>query len=746
MDVGTGLTAAGLVVAVVGAVIAWLQLRSAQHTKPALSPGRPSNGPNKGPNNPPAPRARILPPPHGQLPEFLRGRDSLLNELRSLVRRPDGKTHVVSGLGGAGKTTVALQLAAEVQSEGRPTWWVSATDSHTFVLQMLSLCRELGATSGEVEEALEGRRNAADLVWRFLDESEGWLLVMDNADDPRVLDSGNQHVSGGNAWLRPTRAGLLLVTSRVGASAEWGRHAEVHRIGALSPRDGARVLLDMVPSAGSPAEAEELAERLGGLPLALHHAGMHLAATFTVERDFMAYRDALDDDSHGLLHQGADNRSDMATTWEMSLNLLASRSVPQARTLLGVLSCFPAPLPVPEWLIDQRVLADELGLAGSGRVADGLMALHSVGLVESVGPVEHVRPADHDAAGVAVHPLVAETTRRNLSGSELGRQTATAAVALVTGAVSRLSVDRTTDWPRWAALSAQVRGIWMAVVKDLDDAGLAALASSTAMCAMGSTYGGSYRSALELTMVALDRLEDRLPPDNLAVLDLRHRHASAKMFLGFAVEAEEEFRGILADRTRVLGPDHPKTLAIRHNLARVLADQERFDEALTQFEDAREAKARVLGPEDPDTLATRHEAARVLLAQGKGAEAEAELRAIHNIKVRVLGPEHPDTLVTRHEIPRSLLAQDKPQEAETELRDLLRLRRRLLGEDHPHVLTTGNLLAHALEAQGRHPEAIEQFGQILDARRRILGSDNTYTLATQEALSKLQEKTAHTSP
>ncbi|NUW36502.1 tetratricopeptide repeat protein [Nonomuraea sp. SMC257] len=738
MDWGTGLTAVGLVVTVIAAVIAWLQLRRTPHTNtpvnPAASGGRRETGTDHR-----TVRTNILPPPTGHLPHLVRGRDRLLNDLRALVKKPDGKIHLLSGMGGVGKTSVALQIAAEAQAEGRPTWWVPATDAQTFALHMLGLARELGATAGEVEEALEGRRRGSDLLWRLLDDVQGWLLVIDNADDPRALDA-DQPVAGGNGWLRPTSTGLVLVTTRARATGMWGRHTTMHKMNVLPPQDGACILLDLVPEAGSVAEAENLSARLGGLPLALRHAGMHLSTAFALERNFVAYQEALDSPGDTLMRPDMDDRANLTMTWELSLDLLAARDMPQARALLGVLSCFPAPTPIPAVLLDHATLATACEEQGRGGVSGGLAALDSVGLIEEVDS------ADKATRGVALHPLVAEVTRRKLFDSPLGGRTAAVAVSLVARAVGTLSVDRSSDWPIWAQLHAHVRGLWLSVIGELDDESLAVLAEATAVCAMGLTYGGSYHVALSLTGMALGKTEGRLPSDSPAVLDIRHRHASAKMFLGLAAEAEREFRAVLAGRVSVLGPHHPKTLIIRHNLARVLADQGRLDEAGEQFAQALAAKVRVLGPEDPDTLATRHEAARVLLAQGKAVEAETEHRAIHATKLKVLGPEHPDTLVSRQEIPRSLLAQGRAVEAERELREILGLRMRLLGGDHPHVLNTSHWLAAALAAQGRYEEAGQRFVEVLEARRRVLGAENTYTLATQEALTEMRRRAAQPAP
>ena len=72
---------------------------------------------------------------------------------------------------------------------------------------LLGLARELGATPGEVGEALAGWRNPADLLWRCLEARPGWLLIFDNADDLDVLAVGGSSADGGAAWIAPRAQG-----------------------------------------------------------------------------------------------------------------------------------------------------------------------------------------------------------------------------------------------------------------------------------------------------------------------------------------------------------------------------------------------------------------------------------------------------------------------------------------------------------------------------------------------------------
>jgi hypothetical protein len=204
---------------------------------------------------------------------------------------------------------------------------------------LLGLARKLGAPDGEVAEALAGRVNPSDVLWPRLEATPGWVLVLDNADDAAVLAAAGRRAGEAAGWLRPTRAGLIVVTSRTAEERAWGPMAQVHRIGPLQDPDGAQALLDLAPGAGDAAHAAALSSRLGGLPLALHQAGTYLASPFGAQRTFEAYGQALEERFAQLLGRADEDRARVTGTWELSLSALDARSCPQARTLLRVLSC-----------------------------------------------------------------------------------------------------------------------------------------------------------------------------------------------------------------------------------------------------------------------------------------------------------------------------------------------------------------------------------------------------------------------
>jgi tetratricopeptide (TPR) repeat protein len=716
MDVGVVWTIIGSVAGVAALVVAILQLRQGHRDQHSGVPA-PVSAVSDVPGD------VILRPPIGHMPRLVRGRDDVVEDLATAAAAPDGKVHVLVGLGGCGKSTVALALACRRGDAGQRVWWLPVVDRASVTGSLLGLARLLGAPEGEVGEALAGRISPSDVLWRRLESVHGWMLILDNADDPGVLATAECSASGGAGWLRPTKAGLVLVTSRTSDARAWGPLATVYPIAALSASDGAQVLRDLAPDAGDAADARKLAARLEGLPLALHQAGVYLSSDFAEERDFDAYSRALDTRFGELLGRGDDDRGQVAGTWELSLAALASQGKPQARGLLQVLSCFAAADPVPSLLLDLGLLGQRMG--GRAAVEDGLAGLLSMGLIATrSGGSRKARPL------VQVHPLVAETVRHRAGETLTGSYCI--AVDLLREAVTRLGVQAPQDQPRWLALLSHLQALVERKIA-APAAALEGLAWSAHAMSDALRWGGSYPAAFDVADRALRRTAT-LGTDNEQTLALRFSRAFANNMLCRWTEAETEARDTLNVQSRTLGLEHPDTLSTRHMLADVLVYLGKSAEAASEFKKVLAVRRKVLGPEHPDTLNTWHNVAWVLTVQARDAEAEAEFRQILAIQLRNHGPEHRETLHIRDHTARTLAPQGRPAEAETEFRQILAIQRRVLGPGHPDTATSRYGIGAALADQGKPAEAEAEFRQALEARLRVLGPRHPDTLTTRHYL------------
>lgn len=366
-----------------------------------------------------APGALTVAPPLGRLDRRVRGREPLLDTLKQLVGKPTSGVRVLHGMGGSGKTTVALEIAAYAAALNVDVWWVTAKNPATLSAGMREVVAALGTPADLIDRAWSGRSSATDLLWRRLcDTPHPWLLVVDNADEPEHLAPYGR-LAEGRGWIRPAAElpGLVLITSRDSSPTTWGPWATLHSVDALEEADATEVLWDLAGErAGSREDARLLTRRLGGLPLALRIAGSHLAAASafpawpgtTTVRTYADYRVALDERFTELLDErppgrpGSDYSVPVTGTWELSLDLLERRGIAHARPLMRLLCCLgEAPVPLVGLLRPDR-LADSSLLPGvtPQELFTALTSLADFGLVELHTP----RGGDDHTRTLLMHP------------------------------------------------------------------------------------------------------------------------------------------------------------------------------------------------------------------------------------------------------------------------------------------------------------------------------------------------------
>jgi tetratricopeptide (TPR) repeat protein len=200
-------------------------------------------------------------------------------------------------------------------------------------------------------------------------------------------------------------------------------------------------------------------------------------------------------------------------------------------------------------------------------------------------------------------------------------------------------------------------------------------------------------------------------------------------------EAEMAFEQVMQIRKRVLGVEHPSTLAGMANLASTYWNQGRWKEAEELNVQVIEMRKRVLGVEHPLTLASMANLAATYWNQGRWKEAEELNVQVMEMRKRVLGVEHPSTLAGMANLASTYSNQGRWKEAEELNVQVMEMRKRVLGAEHPSTLTSIANLASTYQNQGRWKEAEELNVQVIEMGKRVLGAEHPDTLTSMANLA-----------
>ena len=386
----------------------------------------------------------------GHLLDFADRADELA-QLHALLTGEQAAPVVLYGLGGVGKSQLAVEYAHAHHDELMVVWTARADDPSVLAADLAALGVAAGAADA-AEADIEVQLTAAR---GWLASHPRWLVIIDNVDDPAVLPTVHRLVPD-------DRLGQVIITSRVSA---WpGRYHRLEVI-ALDTDPAAQLLVRSTADADEQA-ALSLAGDLGGLPLALQQAASYCEQNGKTLAGYLAlFRDTRRQSR--LLAAGGDGEETVATTWAVSIDQVRQNN-PAAAVLLDVLA-YLAPDAIPRALLatteegrsNQDREPDDAGPpAGepspqpadeNGVTADPLAPLHDlddVGLDEALGMLRRYSLIQLTAEAIAVHRLVQAVIRAS-HNQETRTACTSAAASLVGEALPELDHQA---WPAYEAL------------------------------------------------------------------------------------------------------------------------------------------------------------------------------------------------------------------------------------------------------------------------------------------------------
>ncbi|CAG9947983.1 unnamed protein product [Clonostachys rosea f. rosea IK726] len=534
---------------------------------------------------------RVVIEPRGNLPchfiaypenHSFRGRQETLNRMEDSLKPTLGeqKCYALYGLGGVGKTQLALKFAYSQSSNFRAIFWIPAQTSGKLEQGLLDAAHQLGIVDSS---AMVDQKSGIKSFMTWLRScKEPWLIVFDNADD---FDALKQY------WPSMS-SGSILITSRDLGALQWTRIGE--EISSMSAEDAKEMFFSAIEhhiprSETNERAAESILQEIGHLPLAISAAAGIIAET---ECDLADFVQLCEENAHQpdlFARMTPDIRRidydlTLETVWNISLQRISAKSM----QLLSILTYLdPDAVPVNLFQTGGRSHPEIGHLSKMTTWLQISKELRKHGLCSTANIYVSFRSDSTDseltAPGISVHRLLLQTVFHRCSSQE--KQAALDfAVALLKAEFPKVSDDKfrlSTQWKECHILLPQVEAVLsrcqnsnMAVPVDL----------VPILCACGrySVERRSFSDAERLFSVAQQVCQDRGLQD-WELAQFVQRSLGSILLESSAFRCEEAvkiFQGVVTRYEKTLEPDDHVLGITYSDLAQALAAKGEYDKAI----------------------------------------------------------------------------------------------------------------------------------------------------------------------
>ncbi|ABX02788.1 MAG TPA: tetratricopeptide repeat protein [Herpetosiphon sp.] len=611
-------------------------------------------------------------PPHSVMPyqplsDFV-GREAQLYQLAQAMLRSDPTlitpTALATGMGGIGKSSLALEFAHRYGSYfAGGVFWLYAATNETLQASLDRCWDSLKPDEWRYEVKPETRLR---VVRELFNQPIPRLLIFDNCEDPALLTAYRPQASSGCQ---------LLVTSR---RSQW-QGTNLITLDTLPPLESRQLLQQLAAQPNinnylSDTDADQLAELVGHLPLALHLVGSSLKFYFrkpaaeyiaALQNQRIASLQAMVKPTSKLHQNTINNFWSVRDTVEVSYGLLPAELGQACRRLL-LMMAYCAPNVVIPW---------ELLQAASGYDDDSLTEylweLTQAGFF-------------NDPTQPRLHPLMADVI---------------------------IDLDAANEPENYRSLEQ-------------------------ALIMLSNRYHDQWAMReIEMLLPHLEYSDRQASQHPDYAGELGYQAGLCLYRQGKYVDAEHIYREVLSTQNQLFETENPIILNTKHALADVLGDQGLLQEAEQLFNEVYRLRKKVLGQYHPHTLKSKKEYATAMFLRGNYADAEQILREILTIQEQSLGKEHWDSLLTKHNLASIRSKQGYYALAERMYREILKDQEQIFGVNHPDTLATKRQIANNVGYQGRYAETERIYREVLPIYELILGLNHPYTLTTKHGIA-----------
>ncbi|MBB2948696.1 tetratricopeptide (TPR) repeat protein [Actinoplanes lutulentus] len=650
-----------------------------------------------------APPAWVDVPPRSR---HFTGRQELLTLLAHRPAESHGVTaivpHALYGLGGVGKTHLAVEYAHRRHHQFDLVAWIPAEQPAALRSAYLRVAAAMGLPeSDDVERTLALVRDGLRRGVPF----RRWLMIFDNAEGPATLQAYLPEPAP------PHSTGQVLITSR---DRGWSGVADTIEVEVLH-RDESVALLRKRNPVVDEADAVRLAEQLGDLPLALEQASAWIDASGTTLPHYLRLlsertRDLLD------ANRPADYPASVAATWGVALERLSTTDSAAVRLL--ELTAFLAPEPVDRGML-------RLGGGGVSPTALKEVLTDPLRLDQAMAHIGRLSLAKLDAGRgtIQLHRLMRAVVQAQVSPDRVDELRAAAQSLLATAEGAAGDETDPQTWAMHGRITPHLRftGCLSSTNRQIQELVLRQLSYLH--------NRGDMKSCRDFAEEARDRWSERAGPDDENTLFAAFWLAGAARGLGDIGLSKVLLEEILGRARRSLGNDHPVTLRAANSYGanlRLAGDYRRaYQSDLLTLERCRVT----YGPTGFWTAAVSNNLAIDLRNLGRFAEALAQNEETHALRLRTLGPGHLTTLFSQAACALDLYYLGRYQECLDIAETVIPLMKPLVESPDMYFSPGLRIQVIALTAAGEHAKAAALSRPLLDAYRTVRGVDHPDTIA-----------------
>jgi tetratricopeptide (TPR) repeat protein len=634
---------------------------------------------------------------------------------QKLFVRKDSQKIAVVGLGGVGKTQVALQFAYSVPKKhpNVSVFWIHALSFETFE----QACREVAVVLGLVGTEND-EEDVKKLVQRHLSAERAgkWMLIVDNADDMDVLE-GSDGGKGILDYLPESESGLTLFTTRDKKTAHVLAGNGIVNVEKLNPGTASDLFKKMLTRKDllyKEVVVNKLLVELDCLPLAITQAAAYINFNPVSINEYIGNLEGIESNLVYILSEEIRDRTRyrhaanaVAKTWLVSFDQIVRQDADAAH-LLQYMSCI-------EWKAIPRSILPAIEPEARMTTAIGTLWSYSFITIRNDSQTYDMHRLVHVAARVWIREkgLMMETQKRALQHLS-----------------NIFPSDEHTNREIWREYIPHI-----ARIRDVEAGGhiyvRGALCLQVGRCLQ---VDGRIRDAVGWLEESRD-LRSSLREDHRDRLSTEYELASAYQANGQVKDAVQLLEHVVAIRERVLAEDHPDRLASQHELARAYEANGQVKDAVQLLEHVVAIEGQVLVQDHPSRLASQHGLASAYQADGQVKDAVRLLEHVVAIEGRVLVEDHPDRLASQAVLASTYQANGQVKDAVRLLEHVVAISERVLAEDHPSRLASQQELASAYQANGQVKDAVQLLEHVVAIRERVLAEDHPSRLASQQELA-----------